>query len=419
MRSGLEKPGAIPFLALIAFVLLSLVPSSGYTGYYRSDARRMFFSVLLFLLGGLCADGTEWIGTNISPVDSRIRVRATTTTNTGLCCPWLLSEDHSYQPHYPRHVEISSVPPDGRGPSIYPWENSSTLTRGVRAFTTYVFQQLDDHQLLPSFSSRSSSPIETAPLHTTTNSADFSIPHLSSSRDDFPRTIHNSDYTTSTTNKTNKSPDLQFCDRFSDLRQRVCHVASDLYLKVQALSATYDHVMESSLCSASEPDSSSSLAPTNAPHQLDQPSKVSQQTLLPNDSTLASNLPKSMSPPALVPEDSQDAAVGRDPKQLRGSCMAIVIGLVVGVMWFWNLLLDSGLEFGLNIWSCLNFTYIMMIYDTCLSVFNNFAEPLFFNLLWIILYENVLLTKYVWHYLVSCLSRVNFQYLAFHIQNKI
>ena len=37
----------------------------------------------------------------------------------------------------------------------------------------------------------------------------------------------------------------------------------------------------------------------------------------------------------------------------------------------------------------------MMIYDTCLSVFNNFAEPLFFNLLWIILYENVLLTKYV------------------------
>ena len=342
MRSGLEKPGAIPFLALIAFVLLSLVPSNsiGYMGYHRNDARGMLFTVCIFLFGGLRADRTELIGTDISrivdhgPVDSRFRVRATTTTNSGLYWPWLLSADDSYRPHHPRHVEISSVLPDGYGPSIYPWENSSTLTRGVRAFTTYVFQQLDDNQLLPSFSSRSSSPIETAPLHTTTNSADFSIPHLSSSRDDFPRTIHNSDYTTSTTNKTNKSPDLQFCDRFSDSRQRVCHVASDLYLKVQVLSATYDHVMESSLCSASEPDSSSSLAPTNAPHQLDQPSKVSQQTLLPNDSTLASNLPKSMSPPALVPEDSQDAAVGRDPKQLRGSCMAIVIGLVVGVMWF-------------------------------------------------------------------------------------
>ena len=336
MRSGLEKPGAIPFLALIAFVLLSLVPSSGCTDYHRNDARRMFFSVLLFLFGGLCVDGTESIGANISPVDSRIRVRATTTTNTGLCCPWLLSEDHSYQPHYPRHVEISSVRPDGHGPSIYPWENSSTLTRGVRAFTTFVFHQLDDHHLLPSFSSHSFSPIETAPSHTATNSDDFTIPHLLPPRDDLPRTTHKSDYTTLTTNKTNEDHDIQFCDRFSDSRQRVCHVVSDLYLQVLALSATYNHVMESSpLCYNSRPDSSRNLAPSDAPHQLDQPSKVAQQTLLPNDSTLApSNLPRSMSPPALVPEDSHDAAVGRDPKKLRGSCMAVVIGLVVGVMWF-------------------------------------------------------------------------------------
>lgn len=342
MRSGLEKPGAIPFLALIAFVLLSLVPSNGYTGYHRNDARRTFFSVFLFPFGGLCADRIESIGTDISrivdhgSVDSRLRVRAITTTNNGLCWPWMLSGDDSFRPHHPRHVEISPVLSDGHGPSIYPWENSSTLTRGVRAFTTYVFQQLDDHQLLPSSSSRSFSPIETAPLHTATNSDDFSIPHLSSARDDFPRTIHNSDRTTSTTNKTNKSPDLGFCDSFSDSQQRVFHVASDLYLQVQALSATYGHgIMESSpLCYNSDPESYHNLTPTNAPHQFDQPSKVAQQTLLPNDSTLTSDLPKLMSPPALVPEDSEDAAVGRDPKQLRGSCMAIVIGLVVGVMWF-------------------------------------------------------------------------------------
>lgn len=342
MRSGLENPGAIPFLALIAFVLLSLVPSNGYTGYYGNDARRMFFSLFLFPFGGLRADRTELIGTDISrivdhgPVDSRFRVRATTTTNSGLCWPWMLSEDDSYRPNHPRHVEISPVLSDGHVPSIYPWEKSSTLTRGVRAFTTYVFQQLDDHQLLPSFSSRSFSPIETAPLHTATSSDDFSIPHLSSFRDDSPRTIHNSDYTTSTANKTNKNHDLQFCDRFSDSRQRAYHVASDLYLHVQALSATYGHsIMESSpLRYNSGPESSRNLTPTKTPHQLDQPNKVAQPTLLPNDSTLTSDLPKSMSPPALVPEDSEDAAVGRDPKQLRGSCMAIVIGLVVGVMWF-------------------------------------------------------------------------------------
>lgn len=86
MRSGLEKPGAIPFLALIAFLLLSLVPSNGYTACHRSDARRTFFSGVLFLFGGLCADKTETIGADISrivdhgPVDSRLKVRATTTT---------------------------------------------------------------------------------------------------------------------------------------------------------------------------------------------------------------------------------------------------------------------------------------------------------------------------------------------------
>ena len=60
MRSGLQKPGAIPFLALLVFSLFSLVPSLakewdlynvrlGYIGY-RNDVRRMhsLFLPLLF-----------------------------------------------------------------------------------------------------------------------------------------------------------------------------------------------------------------------------------------------------------------------------------------------------------------------------------------------------------------------------------
>lgn len=33
-------------------------------------------------------------------------------------------------------------------------------------------------------------------------------------------------------------------------------------------------------------------------------------------------------------EDSSDAAAGRHSQELHGSCMAVVIGLVAGIMWF-------------------------------------------------------------------------------------
>lgn len=33
-------------------------------------------------------------------------------------------------------------------------------------------------------------------------------------------------------------------------------------------------------------------------------------------------------------EDSSDAAAGRHAQELHGSCMAVVIGLVAGIMWF-------------------------------------------------------------------------------------
>ena len=37
-------------------------------------------------------------------------------------------------------------------------------------------------------------------------------------------------------------------------------------------------------------------------------------------------------------EDSTDAAAGRHSQELHGSCMAVVIGLVAGIMWFQSIL---------------------------------------------------------------------------------
>lgn len=57
MWSGLEKPGAIPFLALVVFSLLSLVPSLSwdwgsnwkdgwYVGIHRNEVRREYCNTL-------------------------------------------------------------------------------------------------------------------------------------------------------------------------------------------------------------------------------------------------------------------------------------------------------------------------------------------------------------------------------------
>lgn len=67
MRSGIPQPGAIPFLAILVFSLLSLVPSLakewdlynlqvGYIGYQRHEVRRTFGSLSLSFLRSTIED---------------------------------------------------------------------------------------------------------------------------------------------------------------------------------------------------------------------------------------------------------------------------------------------------------------------------------------------------------------------------
>lgn len=328
MRSGLEKPGAIPFLALVVFSLLSLVPSLSWdwgsswkNGWYiGSEVRREYrFTLRLWQLLMVIAIGADFSRiVKDGSVDTRLRVRAT----SGQCWPWLCGDSlpRSRPAAVPSSFETASALPND---PPYPWENFSTLTRSVRAFTAFI-QQLDDRQLLQSFSTRSLPLVETALSHPPSNLSDTSSLQLPLLRDEsFEKMVYDNNYTTSTTNKTDTNPKLEFCEYFSGVWQQACLTVHDT---VKAFSTSYDAIDSAHL------PNSSIQPPVSRPsdtHQLKLPLQhnVSGPTVAPK------TIP-SANAATILSGDSQDAGSGRNPKQVRGSCMAIVIGLVVGIMWF-------------------------------------------------------------------------------------
>lgn len=253
-------------------------------------------------------------------VDTRLRVRAT----SGQCWPWLCGDSlpRSRPAAVPSSFETASVLPND-APTVYPWKHSSTLTRSIRAFTAFI-QQLDGRQLLPSFSTRSVPSVETASSHPPSNLSDVPSLPLPSLRDDsFEQMVYDNNYTTLMINKTDINPKLQFCDRFSGAWQQACLTVHDT---VKTFSTSYDAIDSTYLPNSSiQP----SVSPPSDTHQLKLPLQhnVSEPTVAPK------TIP-SANAAAVLSGDSQDAGSGRNPKQVRGSCMAIVIGLVVGIMWF-------------------------------------------------------------------------------------
>lgn len=223
------------------------------------------------------------------------------------------------------NAKNAPVASEEHSPLVYP-RQSSTLTRGVHAFTTLFIQRLDDHRLLSQFPPRNGYPIETAPLQPIRNIDNSSVSRPLLHGVSLPRTGNHDNHSS----KSDGHAGVSFSARSSNLWQRVCQVSNNLY-------ATY---ISSPPCSYSVPSHSScdSTAPV-----LDQQVKSSQPRI---HSPSAHHSDPSDVKPAIavkglphggqkvISGDSQDAGAGRNPEQVRGSYMAIVVGLVAGVVWF-------------------------------------------------------------------------------------
>ncbi|KAJ6102870.1 hypothetical protein N7486_005297 [Penicillium sp. IBT 16267x] len=313
MRPGLDKPGALPLLALILFSLLTLVPSLP-----------SIYSLKL-------ADFTHYIGKAQVPLIQEDVAELSSDTNPDRT-PWILAA-----PSRPRLNRFSrparlangaptipsEMPPvENRSRSSYPAESTFLLSRRAGAFRTYFIQQLDDYQFLTPFSTRSVSTGATSPDPTLTPNL---APLPASIDDSNPTTtppLH--DESISSTPPADLTPQLPF----TDMWQQACQTASGLWElanespnpKLQRLIRWGTNYAQSTFFYPSKPVDA--LTPL-IPHQNDTQPEAEECTCM---SALNKTLPPS--------NDQSTDAAGRHSSELQGSCMAVVIGLVVGIMWF-------------------------------------------------------------------------------------
>ncbi|CAI7580802.1 unnamed protein product [Penicillium discolor] len=305
MWSSLDKPGALPLLILIVFSLLTLVPSL--PNLYHSK-----FADFSFYTGAarqipLLQDSVTELAPKTHTLNEPRR-------------SWILAASHQSRGNRPpltaRVGNAAAVPASETTTvanksrlSSFTRESSFSFSRKARAFRTYFIQQLDDYPFLTSFSNRSLVADSMHPYPTITMNE--SLPTSESKSSSIPSYNNSSDSIL--------EPLLPVPAFLRDMCQQACHVAIDFGKRVGLQGANYAK-------SISLPEWITG-APTSLIPNPTIPNTASEQDSLP---------PSEQAPPQqkVGAEDSTDAAAGRHSQELHGSCMAVVIGLVAGIMWF-------------------------------------------------------------------------------------
>ncbi|GKZ34550.1 hypothetical protein AbraIFM66950_004863 [Aspergillus brasiliensis] len=342
MRSGLQKPGAIPFLALLVFSLFSLVPSLakewdlynvhlGYIGY-RNDVRHVS-------------------GVKDNWADARTRSRV---AGSGWK-PWLL--DGYYQGFHERKARPRRCAVDATSrssfeaaavfdtdPLAFPARESSAFTRGVRAFKAMVIRQPDESQLLPTFSAEGDA-IEQLPTRLSALVNSSVTPAAPPDDGPFRESPVSTAMIPATSSVAEVSRWLLGWSRTS--WQQVCRAGSEYLENMTAWSSFREGSQPIDLLQ--HDDHTTSSHPTVPHSDVSREQPISPKSMVVNSSTDVDDASQSVStpsatppPPALSPNStattagqSKVAGFQQETEHMRrGSCMAIVIGLVVGVMWF-------------------------------------------------------------------------------------
>ncbi|KAJ6145016.1 hypothetical protein N7470_008911 [Penicillium chermesinum] len=285
MRPGLGNPGALPLLALVVFSLLTLALSLS--------------SIYKFADFPYGPRQVPLIQESISdpPPEQLLDSRNA----------WNFAPSRR-RPNRPRSSRANGpVMPPGKTASAsnasrfaYSSDSSFTFTRRAGEFRTYVVQQLDHYQLLTPFANRSrptalpasnpnttlsnATPLPT-PLHNSSDSPSYTIYSLSSS------TFGNFELPS-----------------WSAAWQQACHAATALWDIPENAPAAIKSSEATAPGMSNSPSEPQSVDCAYGPDYVD----------------------KSHNPSM---NQNTDAA-GRHSTELRSSCMAVVIGLIVGIAWF-------------------------------------------------------------------------------------
>jgi hypothetical protein len=302
MRSGLDKPGALPLLILIAFSLLTLVPSL--PNLYHSKFADFSFYTGAARQVPLLHDSVTESAPKAPPLNEARK-------------SWILQSpprSRSNRPPLTARVANAAAVPGSETTAVANKSQLSSLTREssfsfsrrARAFRTYFIQQLDDYPFLTSFSNRSLGADSTHPYPTVT--LNESLPTFGNKSSPSILSYNNS-------SDSIDEPLFPSPASLRDMCQQACHVAIDFGKRIGLHGANY---------------AKSIFLPeqiTGAPTSLISNPVASNQGLF----TSSEQAPPRQK---VGTEDSADAAAGRHSHELHGSCMAVVIGLVAGIMWF-------------------------------------------------------------------------------------
>lgn len=221
----------------------------------------------------------------------------------------------------PSEIEIGSVVNKSRSSYAAP-ESSFLFSRRARAFRTYFVQQLDDYQFFTPFSHRTLSAETIIPSITPASSDRSPSPTSTENCDsDHPSPSTYNDTTLSFT-PAEANPGLQHPLHLT--WQQVCRSAIGFWER--AKQSPSGHAIGSLIQSTSkymEPILSINNATAELPSTWDQDQERSTTT----DEVAGF-------PPSTGAKEQTTDAAGRHSPELRSSCMAVVIGLVAGIMWF-------------------------------------------------------------------------------------
>ncbi|KAL5336976.1 hypothetical protein BJX70DRAFT_400153 [Aspergillus crustosus] len=344
MPSGLHKPGTVPFLALILFALLSLVP----TLVKEWD----FYSVHLAYLGLPRYDSTTGRysssrGRNAS-IDTRSRLKVTGDE----CKSWLFGDlystcsDSSAQPYQSiRNAPTRSSFEAGAEPPKDPITFSvvkepSSITRGVTAFKDFVIKRWDDQQTAQSIPLQQDLADDISEQPTPTPA---SVIPPSEVVEEEQEVQHDERYETSLMeDNSENSPLLEWSLFLHETWQQVCHTGG-YYLESLIRPPTHNNTLETPNSSMSASDEQTQVAHIRPEKQhagaLIKRSLANNNSLIESD--LSSGLEDSQQASASLPNSpattagqSKYTGFRRDSDYMRGSSMAIVIALIAGIVWF-------------------------------------------------------------------------------------
>ncbi|KAJ9389558.1 hypothetical protein DTO063F5_2051 [Paecilomyces variotii] len=356
MRSGLQTPGVIPLLALVVFALLSVVPTAltawesssarpNWLAYHANDLPRALRDLAAsnptqrWLIPAAPGSGME-DDASILDVDTSVQAFYIGDGYNGFSRDSILSPRPKY--HLPQVTVSEST--DSR-----PFVAAETMKQDL------VEEATDSVTVF-------SGPFRSLRTFVSHGSKDSRLGHLLPGRNMlstvFSAVANSShqgvlaDRTRGTSWTTGSKPDgnrlvsgLPFPGSLCETWQQVCHLGMSAWgdWDRSALLAMFNGWIGSSKKNPVHHESlgkseftvhrqtegsvlrSQSSTYDETAHPLSKASK----THLFDASTLTL-------PPSTSPTDQPNVAAGAStsPKEMRGSCMAIVIGLVVGIMWF-------------------------------------------------------------------------------------